>query len=209
MFPVWLMLLLGIFTEEDMLNALNQYYLFAYTESGTNTLKELGSEIDFLGNTDEYKAFMELTFDKSFDNINETLTNKIRALSQEALKEKITKEEFKDRFNKEIVEDYLEGYSLERIVETEATTVVNYGRLEGAKQSTLNVLKEWLTQRDLKVRDSHLIDGQTKQLQEYFVLVDGNQAMYPGDPNLPAEDRINERCYNRLHLMRVLLDTIH
>ena len=49
------------------------------------------------------------------------------------------------------------------------------------------------------VRESHLIDGQTVNVNEQFTLLSGNKAYYPGDPNLPPEDRVNERCFLAYH----------
>ena len=46
--------------------------------------------------------------------------------------------------------------------------------------------KMWLTSRDDKVRESHIIDGQVVHVNEAFQLADGSYVMFPQD--------INERC---------------
>jgi hypothetical protein len=55
--------------------------------------------------------------------------------------------------------------------------------------------KKWNTQLDAKVRQSHKkLQGQIKPIDKKF-RVGAGWAMYPGDPALPAKERINERCY--------------
>lgn len=46
--------------------------------------------------------------------------------------------------------------------------------------------KMWITSRDAKVRDSHQIDGQVVNINEDFILADGERMQFPQD--------FNERC---------------
>lgn len=60
---------------------------------------------------------------------------------------------------------------------------------EGALQ------KQWLATLDDRVRDDHAeMDGVTVAWAEPFVLPDGSECDFPGDPNLPPEQAINCRC---------------
>jgi SPP1 gp7 family putative phage head morphogenesis protein len=54
--------------------------------------------------------------------------------------------------------------------------------------------KTWVTSRDERVRPAHvMMEGETVGIDEAFN-VDGWPAMYPGDPELPLDLRINCRC---------------
>lgn len=56
-------------------------------------------------------------------------------------------------------------------------------------------VKVWNSMHDDKVRDAHArADGQEAQLDRPFV-VDGEELMYPGDPNGSASNTINCRCW--------------
>ena len=189
-----LMVLLGLMDIGVMRDELINTYLFVFQQAGDKTLKEFGLETPFIAEDQKFNDYMQLVYDKSLLNMHETLSDGVRELLQESVKNNATKKETKAKLQ-EILDKYTKGYALERIVETEATATVNNARLVSAQQSGIDILKEWLTQKDNKVRKNHLIDGQTKPLNSNFVLVNGNLAMYPGDPNLPPEDRVNERCF--------------
>lgn len=54
----------------------------------------------------------------------------------------------------------------------------------------------WITSRDARVRDSHLIDGQCRLVGVPFDTAAGNQLLHPHDPNGPAAEVVNCRCVN-------------
>jgi len=55
--------------------------------------------------------------------------------------------------------------------------------------------KYWRTQRDGRVRHSHMImDGKIVKSDESFK-IGRHKAMYPGDPTLPIEEAVNCRCF--------------
>lgn len=72
-----------------------------------------------------------------------------------------------------------------RIARTESYGASNFGILEGTRQAGLDG-KMWITSRDERVRESHLIDGQVVGVDEDFTLNDGSMVQYP--------QAINERC---------------
>lgn len=82
-----------------------------------------------------------------------------------------------------------------RIVRTETIAASNWGSLEGAKATGLDLKKEWIaTPGDPRTRDSHEdADEQTVAMSEDFD-IDGEAAAFPGDPRLSAHERINCRC---------------
>jgi len=71
------------------------------------------------------------------------------------------------------------------IARTETYGASNLGTKAGMIQGKFEK-KMWLTSRDDKVRESHLIDGQVVTVNELFTLGDGSQVDYP--------QAINERC---------------
>lgn len=77
------------------------------------------------------------------------------------------------------------------IARTETVGAMNEGELLAAKLSGVVHSKEWLTQRDAKVRESHAaIDGERVDIGAAF----SNGLQHPGDPSGPPEDVINCRC---------------
>lgn len=82
----------------------------------------------------------------------------------------------------------------ERIARTETITASNLGSLQGAQATGLALQKVWIPTFDSRTRDAHLT-VQPRQIgmkQEWTV--GGYPAQYPGDPKLPAGERINCRC---------------
>ena len=81
----------------------------------------------------------------------------------------------------------------ERIARTEAHTASQRGAREGAKATGLPLIKRWLS-AERRVRPTHAAaDGQERDLDKPYS-IGGHAAMHPGDPKLPAKERINCRC---------------
>ena len=79
------------------------------------------------------------------------------------------------------------------IARTETIGALNQGEIDTAAASGVIAGKEWLTQGDDRVRDSHYeceAEGMVP-LEDPF---DSNGLMYPGDPEGDAEDVCNCRC---------------
>ncbi len=81
------------------------------------------------------------------------------------------------------------------IARTEIGKANQQGQLVGMETSQVVREKEWNTSQDGRVRDSHLIDGQTVLLADEFTLNSGSRAQHPLDPSLPAADLVNCRCF--------------
>lgn len=90
----------------------------------------------------------------------------------------------------------------ETIARTEMLGAVSAARQEALHEEVelggfdpKSVRRRWNATKDKRTRDSHAeMDGQTVGLDEPFISGLGNELMYPGDPDAPAEDRINCRC---------------
>ncbi len=77
---------------------------------------------------------------------------------------------------------------------TETHSAANYGANEAAKETGLNLRKEWVSAEDERTRPAHAAaDGQIVGMKETFD-VGGEGLMYPGDPAGSAANTINCRC---------------
>ena len=190
-----LTLLVGLFgtvTSSFLFNITESSYLDVIFKAGNSGANELALGVDMLPATPSISNYLDQMLSESSVNISNTFKkdfNKILEKSKGG-----TKKELESKISK-MFDRYKTGDKIEQIAETEASATANFARLEVVQQYNVPVKKEWLTQMDDKVRDSHLIDGQLRELADLFDLTDGEKALYPGDPNLPAQDRINERCF--------------
>lgn len=88
------------------------------------------------------------------------------------------------------------------IARTESLRAVHQGNelmyaqaVESGALDPTRLVREWLTSRDSRVRDSH--DGMNGQKQPFgqpFISDAGNRLRYPGDPGAPASETIQCRC---------------
>lgn len=90
------------------------------------------------------------------------------------------------------------------VARTERTRVQGQARYEALKAQNQALghrrkwRKEWIARADEKTRDTHAdLSGTVEYVDRYFVTSKGNRLLYPGDPNAPASEIINCRCYIR------------
>lgn len=91
------------------------------------------------------------------------------------------------------------------IARTEGSALSNFAMNESANATGLSLTKEWLTQRDGKVRNSHLVaDGLEVGMNEAFT-ISGYKMRYPADSGLgaPAGLVCNCRCTLIYHEKRI------
>lgn len=82
------------------------------------------------------------------------------------------------------------------IAETEANTIMNYSDYQNAINNGFTK-KQWLTEKDNKVRKSHqLVDNKVVGIKDYFK-VGGDMMLFPHDlsMNPKAQNIINCRCH--------------
>jgi len=78
-----------------------------------------------------------------------------------------------------------------RVARTEVTQSAGYAQNESAKQGGVMTKHSWLSSRDDRVRDSHvMLDGEEKMLNEPY----SNGLMFPGDPSGDPAETIQCRC---------------
>lgn len=80
------------------------------------------------------------------------------------------------------------------IARTETHGAANYGSFGAARETGLDMRKEWVSAEDERTREDHdAMNGTTVGLDDYFDF-GGYSLQYPGDPSGPAEGIINCRC---------------
>lgn len=112
------------------------------------------------------------------------------------LAEGLTLDSFADR-----IETLGDAYSQQRsevIARTEVVSASNFGSQVGAKETGVAMDKEWSDSGDERVRESHqAMHGERVRLDARY----SNGAQFPGDPNLPAKERIGCRCVELYHVV--------
>jgi hypothetical protein len=99
-------------------------------------------------------------------------------------------------------------YRAEAIARSEAMAALHEAQDQAMQQavdtgaiSQDQVTETWHTAEDSRVRDSHdTMDGQEIAMGEIFVTGNGVELEYPGDPNGPAEEIINCRCWREFNV---------
>ena len=105
-----------------------------------------------------------------------------------------------DRFFKQLsknINNILGGQSLTRarvIARTEVLKASSWSQQRAAKSTGKTLEKEWLSQRDDRVRESHFILDNQRVPADSFYLYNGIKLDHPGDPKAPAGLIVNCRC---------------
>jgi hypothetical protein len=104
----------------------------------------------------------------------------------------INGETYRERVFEQLDEDSLMGVL--RIIDTEAHRDYNTGVYDAAKESGVEVRKQWVTMMDELVRDTHsYLEGMVVGMDDRFYTFDGDSARFPGDFTLP-QNNCNCRC---------------
>ncbi len=121
-------------------------------------------------------------------------------LSTETLENVLNERVGEDNKNwrRRVQQHYSKGESAETIItvaDSEMVRVYNKSGIEAAKKTGKTILKKWQTMEDPRVRISHdLLNGTEIPIDDYFVSVGGDSALYPGG-FLTAEQNANCRCF--------------
>lgn len=82
-----------------------------------------------------------------------------------------------------------------RIARTETTFASGFAAMRAASQANFETTKEWISVKDDRTRRDHRLEnGQIVDFNDPFIMADGTQMMYPGDPKGQASQVINCRC---------------
>ena len=86
-------------------------------------------------------------------------------------------------------------YQALRIARTETTFASSFAAMREASKSNFELTKEWIAAKDDRTRRDHRLEnGQIVDFNEPFIMADGSQMQYPGDPKGKASQVINCRC---------------
>jgi len=130
--------------------------------------------------------------DKRFDRIVRKAQAEGRALSEAEIRSMVVN--YRNRALR---------YRAETIARTETLTAMNAATYENMRQmierGEINeaiVQKVWFSSNDGKVRHTHTVLNKTKvPFRADFVSPSGARLLHPGDPNAPAAEIINCRCW--------------
>jgi len=179
--------------NETLKNRSNIYIRTSYITGLTLGMQDTGTQIDF--NLFEPNIFREV--EKRLDYFALKTNETTAKLIGDALKEGLVNGESIDQISKRLdnIYQFRENFGAKRTAQTEIIGSTNSGMLKAWAEAGVKKVK-WLTARDEKVRESHLIEGQTIDMHQSFTLNSGTKLLYPGDKSTgaPAEDIINCRC---------------
>ena len=99
-------------------------------------------------------------------------------------------------------------FRAELIARTEALSSLHVAQYQAFKQAIdkgsvdqTTVVKIWRSAHDNRVRDTHRdLDGESVGFNETFTSSKGNTLRFPGDPEAPAEEIIQCRCYLEMNI---------
>ena len=160
-------------------------------------------------NDDEPRPTFDVYNDAVQGFIGKTVADKVVKI-QDSTKTKIKaiiRRGFEDGKSLPEVRDDIESLYLDQIIpnrsmviaRTEVIGASNAGSRQAAKQTGLNLQKEWVATADDRTRDSHdEADGQVKDMDEPYE-VGGSLLMYPGDAEGGADEVIQCRCTEVYH----------
>jgi hypothetical protein len=147
---------------------------------------------------DEVERFLQQEGGEDIRRITETAREDIVDILTEARRDGAGIEEMA-----QILDDEIEDVNQRRgrvIARTETITASNKASQFGAKQTGLTLEKQWVDSDDLRVRTSHEIIGNQDPIpiDDLYIWTSPKEgrvkAQFPGDPNLPAAERIQCRC---------------
>lgn len=125
-------------------------------------------------------------------DISETTRNQMVAAAARGFAEGLGQAET-GRFMRDLVPG-LSTYRANLIARTETHGAANYGAFGAAKETGLELRKEWISAEDARTRPDHsAANGQIVGMGEAFD-IGGEALMYPGDPSGSAGQVINCRC---------------
>lgn len=124
--------------------------------------------------------------------ITETTRANIQSVISAGIEEGLSEKEIAKRIRE--IAPGIAGSRADTISRTETHASANISAQATARATGINFVREWASSEDGRTRPAHDdADGQRVGMTEPFV-VDGEELMYPGDPNGRAANVINCRC---------------
>jgi hypothetical protein len=147
------------------------------------------------------RGYITQVVGKKVVSITDTTLDQVRTNVQEAVDAGESIPEIAKRIDDLYLDDIIPKRSTV-IARTEVIGASNYGSRMGAKETGLNLQKEWLETQDGRTRATHKhmpegIGGERKGMDEPY----SNGLMYPGDPGGKAGEVIQCRCTEVYHVI--------
>ncbi|HTI50349.1 MAG TPA: phage minor head protein, partial [Planctomycetaceae bacterium] len=141
-------------------------------------------------------TLVRLVDEGHWKDVNDETRRQLSFVLQEGITDGDTLREMADRVEREMGPEWSGPRAL-KIARTESTAALNAGHYLGQQEledEGLAFGAEWMSIIDKDTRPDHVAaDGQQIGVGETFN-VGGFPAKYPGDPDLPAQERVNCRC---------------
>ncbi len=154
--------------------------------------EQIGDAALIEGITPPMSQYLQEQAMKSSLIINETTEQQLRDTLMKGVDLGETPTELRERVS-HVFDDVGNSRAM-NIARTEVTTSSNWSAEQYYRDSGVVIGSEWLTAIDGRERESHAaVNGIRIPLGETFN-VGGHSARYPGDTNLPVEERANCRC---------------
>ena len=153
-------------------------------------------------------SFLQENAKSVMKDLNDTTKKRVSTIVAKALKEfedlgivnPVAGTPEGDKFFKELsknINTVLGGQSLNRaktIARTEVVKASSWSQQRAAKSTGKRLEKEWVSQRDGVVRESHFILDNQRVPADSFYLYNGIKLDFPADPKAPAALTVNCRC---------------
>ncbi|MFC5587564.1 phage portal protein [Sporosarcina soli] len=150
-------------------------------------------DYDFADVTEYMQEFIRVAAGDSVSYIHEWTRQEIRSILSEAFEESWAMSAVVREMKQLYFDDFMTHRSY-RIARTEMMAAASYGKQQGVLSLNLPINKIWVSTYDSRTRDSHkYANQQTVDVKDYYN-INGYSAMFPGDPELPAKERIHCRC---------------
>lgn len=189
---------IDIIQSEPIRQAYSRLYGQVGTYYASRVLSGLKSHygIQTKATEDQFRRFMqawvELEGAELVVNITANTKAYLKQALQKGIEQNLTVEEIARNIRNS---NHIAGISRGRVIaRTEIIRASNLGSLQGARDSNLNLQKEWIATRDDRTRIDHsVLDGQVIGMDQEFN-VGGQSARYPGDLRLSAGQSVQCRC---------------
>lgn len=165
-------------------------------------IENMGESTDVYSFTKDNQIVVEIlnALNSQIRDINETTLRQLNDLLRDELAQwDGSAEKLREIANK--IREYFNSVALQRaraIAITTATAGINASTQYALEEAGVRY-KVWLSQRDARVRDSHKeLDGEKVSIDSAFKVRSRKGLAilrFPGDPQAPAEEVVNCRCY--------------
>lgn len=172
-------------------------YQYLMSKNGSVSLEK--KEFDVFN--EAVQRFISETVANKVVNINDNTKKLIKNIVHAGFEEQLTVPEIRDKIEKLYLEQIIPNRSMV-IARTEVISASNAGSHYAAKQTGLELEKEWVATADDRTRDTHEeVNGQRVPIDEPFK-VGVSELMFPGDPNGEPEEVIQCRCTEVYHTVK-------